>query len=153
MKKFYFLVIIIFGAVLFLTGWISVGFEGVSIYFDIFSIVLLLVCPMVLLLANFSLSDIRKYFTIGFKKENIEPVDLKNGIVFFTALQRYFILSGLLGVFIGVIAILAWLSTPEIIGSGLALALITVLYSIILSMGIAIPFKTGLQKRLNEISK
>jgi len=45
------------------------------------------------------------------------------------------------------------LEEPQVIGQSLALALITALYAIILSMAVAIPFMTGLQKRLNEFSK
>ena len=153
MKKTYFLVIIVFAAFVFMAEWISVGIGSVDIYLDIVSILLLFMCPLVLLLANYSMGEIRKNFIIGFKHENVDPVDLKNGVLFFTSLQHYFILSGLLGVFIGIIAVLANLAEPEVTGSGLALSLITVLYSIILSMGVAMPFKTGLQKRLNEISK
>ena len=153
MKKSYFSAIIVFAVLLFLAEWISVGIGSVDIYLDMMSILLILMCPLVLLLANFSLSEIRKYFIIGFDKATKDPVDLKNGLLFFTALQNYFILSGLLGVFIGIIAVLANLTVPEVTGSGLALSLITVLYSIILCMGIAMPFKTGLQKRLNEIVK
>ena len=153
MRKFYHLSFLIFMFLLFLTAWFSMGIRGVDIYFDILSIMLVLMCSLVLILANYNLGEIRKYFVIGFKQGNLDSVDLKNGILFFTALQNYFILSGLLGVFIGIIAVLANLTVPEVTGSGLALSLITVLYSIILSMGIAIPFKTGLQKKLNEISK
>ena len=153
MKKSYFSAIIVFAVLLFLAEWISVGIGDIDIYLDMMSILLILMCPLVLLLANYSLSDIRKYFAIGFKKENVEPVDLKNGIIFFSSLQKYLVLSGIMGSLIGLIAILAMLADPEVIGQSLALALITALYAIILSMVIATPFKTGLQKRLNEITK
>ena len=153
MKKSYFSLIIVFAVLLFLAEWISVGIGDVDIYLDMMSILLILMCPLVLLLANYSLSDIRKYFAIGFKKENVEPVDLKNGIIFFSSLQKYLVLSGIMGSLIGLIAILAMLADPEVIGQSLALALITALYAIILSMVVATPFKTGLQKRLNEIAE
>ena len=39
----------------------------------------------------------------------------------------------------------------EYIRTDLALALITTLYAVILSMVVATPIKTGLQQRLNEI--
>ncbi len=153
MKKSFFLSVIIFAVLLFMTEWISVGIRDVVIYIDFMSMLLVLLCPLVLLLANFSLSDIRKYFAIGFKEENVDPIDLENGIVFFSSLQKYLILSGMMGAFVGIMAVLANLAEPEVIGGGLALSLMTVLYSIILTMGIAVPFKTGLQKRLNEIPK
>jgi len=154
MKKSYFLGLILFIAIISITLWFSMlSFSGILIYIDFLSMFIVLFCPMVLLISNYTLSEVRLNFTIGFKRDSFDPVELKNGLLFFTALQIYFILSGLMGVFIGIIAVLANLGNPEEIGSGLALCLITVLYSIILSMGVAIPFKTGLQKRLNEISK
>ncbi len=154
MKKSYFLGLILFVFVLIITLWFSsLSFNGISIYVDFVSLFIVLLCPVFLLLANFTLSEIRNCFIIGFKQGNMDPVDLNNGLLFFTALQNYFILSGLLGVFIGIIAVLAYLGNPDEIGGGLALSLITVLYSIILSMGIAMPFKTGLKKRLNEVNR
>jgi len=153
MRKFYNLSFIIFMGLLFLTAWVSMGIRGVSIYLDVLSIMLVLLCSIILLMANFSLSDIRKYFVIGFNKDTALPSDLKNGILFFSSLQKYLILSGVLGSVMGLIAILSMLEEPQVVGQSLALALITALYAIILSMVIAIPFKTGLQKRLNEISK
>lgn len=154
MKKSYFLGLILFVIVIIITLWFShLGFNGILIYIDFVSFFIVLLCPLFLLLANFSLSEIRNSFIIGFEQGDSDSVELKNGLLFFTTLQNYFILSGLLGVFIGTIAILANLTVPEATGSGLALSLITVLYSIIFSMGIAMPFKTGMQKRLNEISK
>ncbi len=154
MKKSYFLGLILFIAIISITLWFSMlSFSGILIYIDFLSLFIVLFCPMVLLISNYTLSEVRRNFTIGFKKDSLDPVELKNGLLFFTTLQIYFILSGLMGVFIGIIAVLANLGNPEEIGGGLALCLITVLYSIILSMGVSMPFKTGLQKRLNEISK
>lgn len=134
-----------------LTLWLSAGKSAVNIYVDLLSLILILLCPIFLLISNYSLSEIRMYFSLGFRKANSGKTDIANGILFFTSLQKYLILSGLMGTFIGIIAVLANLADPEVTGSGLAL--MTVLYAIILRMGIAVPFRTGLQKRLNEMEE
>ena len=153
MKKSYFAVIVAFALLLFFTCLMAVGIGDVTIFIDFTSAILVLLCSLVLLLANYSLGDIRKYFSMGFKKEKIDKEDLKNGVLFFSAFQKYLILSGLMGTFIGMIAMLAMLDDTEKIGRAMSLSLLTALYAIILSMAVASPFKTGLQKRHNEIPK
>lgn len=153
MKKSYFMVIVVFAFLLFMTWWVAAGIGDVLIFIDFPSAMVVLLCTLILLLANYSLGDIRRFFILGFRKEEIDPGDLENGVVFFSAVQKYLILSGMLGVFVGMIAMLAMLDDPAKIGRALSLSLLTALYAIILSMVIVIPFKTGLQKRLNEIKK
>ena len=153
MKRSYFVVIIVFAVLVFMTWWVAAGIGAVLIFIDFPSAMVVLLCTLILLLSNYSLGEIRKFFALGFRKEEIDPGDLENGVVFFSAVQKYLILSGMLGVFVGMIAMLAMLDDPAKIGRALSLSLLTALYAIILSMVIVIPFKTGLQKRLNEIKK
>ncbi len=153
MKRSYFVVIIVFAVLVFMTWWVAAGIDAVLIFIDFPSAMVVLLCTLILLLANYSLGDIRKFFALGFRKEEIDPGDLKDGVVFFSAVQKYLVLSGMLGVFVGMIAMLAMLDDPAKIGRALSLSLLTALYAIILSMGVATPFKTGFQKRLNEIPK
>ncbi len=149
MKKSYFVMIPLFLGVVFA----SIATSGcIGCFFDLTSAGALLLSTIFVLCANFKLSEIRKYFSLGFKKDQTDIIELKNGILFFTALQKYLILSGSIGTFAGIISMLANLGDKDALGSGMALALIITFYAIILSMGVAQPFKTGLQKRLNEIS-
>ena len=104
-----------------------------------------------MLLANYSLGDIGKYFSIGFGTEASSPADLKNGILFFKSFQKYLLISGGIGFFMGLIAMLATLDDPDRIGLGIALSLVTVLYAFFFSIIIAVPFRTGLEKKLNEL--
>lgn len=56
-----------------------------------------------------------------------------NGFVGYVAsCKKYLIIAGVLGTIIGTIQLLANLSNPEDIGGGLAVALLTLLYSVIL---------------------
>lgn len=151
MKKSYLAVILIFGGFLFLTFWLSVGIDTIGVYLDIPSVVLILVFAFVPLLATYSLEEMRNCFVIGFRKSGIAKVDIKNAILFFSSLQKYLILSGLLGTSVGTIALLTFLGSPGDVGKGMAMALLTAFYAVILSIILAVPFKAGLQKRLNEM--
>jgi len=53
----------------------------------------------------------------------------------------------------GIILILANLDDPEKIGPGIAVALLTIFYSLDLMLLITTPFKAGLRRMLNEISE
>ncbi|MEW5817151.1 MAG: MotA/TolQ/ExbB proton channel family protein [Spirochaetota bacterium] len=91
------------------------------------------------------------YFAIGFKKEPADAVTLKKGITFFTNMQKYLLFSGIIGMMIGIIAILAITEDPSKVGKGLSVASLTILYALVLSIAIAIPFKLGLEKKLAEL--
>ncbi len=151
MKKSYVSVVLIFGGFLFLTFWVGVGLDTIGVYLDIPSAILILFFAFVPLLATYSFGEIRNCFVIGFRKSGVDKVDIKNAILFFSSLQKYLILSGLLGTFVGVIALLSFLGSPGEVGKGMAVALLISFYAVILSIVIAVPFKTGLQKRLNEL--
>ena len=73
MKKSYFVVIIVFVSLLFMTWWVAAGIDAVLIFIDFPSAVVVLLFTLILLLANYSLDDIRKFFALGFRKEKIDP--------------------------------------------------------------------------------
>ncbi|MDC7125189.1 MAG: MotA/TolQ/ExbB proton channel family protein [Spirochaetales bacterium] len=147
MKKSYILSLIVLIATM-LFAMICSG--CVSCFLDIGSLFMVIIPTFFMLIANYSLNEIGSSFVEGFRKEQIDSTRLKTGIIFFKSMQKYLIFSGMLGVFTGVIAMLAMLDNPEKFGAGLALALLTVLYSLFFSMAVAIPFRTGLEKRLAE---
>ena len=127
MKRSYFVVIIVFAVLVFMTWWVAAGIGAVLIFIDFPSAMVVLLCTLILLLANYSLGDIRRFFILGFRKEEIDPGDLENGVIFFSAVQKYLVLSGMLGVFVGMIAMLAMLDDPAKIGRALSLSLLTAL--------------------------
>jgi len=148
MRKMY-----IVGAVLFIgfiVGAIITSGGRILSYLNIPSFLMVVGCTFVLLLINFSVREMGRCFAVGFRKKDAAPEDLKKGYVFFRSMQLYLLLSGLLGTMIGATAMLANLRDSSAIGWGAALALITLLYGIIFSMGITIPFMTGIKRRLIE---
>ncbi|MDC7227878.1 MAG: hypothetical protein PQJ61_14020 [Spirochaetales bacterium] len=147
MKKTYILSVILFTIVC-IFGMIMSG--CITCFFDIGSLAMVLLSTFIMMLANYSTAEIKNAFTLGFSRDLPEPPALKAGIIFFKAFQKYLILSGAMGFFLGLIAMLALLDAPEIIGRGMALALLSVLYAVFFSAVIAVPFRTGLEKKLAE---
>ncbi len=107
-------------------------------------------CTFVLLLANFNLREMGRAFTVGFRKKEESPEDLKKGYIFFKSMRLYLIISGLLGTITGAMAMLVNLRDSSRIGNGVSLAILTLLYGIVFSTLITIPFTTGIKKRLIE---
>lgn len=69
---------------------------------------------------------------------------------FFRSLRQYFLLSGGIGTITGIIILLALLDSPETIGRGMAIALITLYYGMIFSLILALPFEAAARKKLIE---
>jgi hypothetical protein len=145
MKKTYFLYLVLFIAVL---VYVMIVVGCVGCFLDIGSLLMVLLCTLFMLKANYSFGEMGRYFSCAFSCKNPWIVDIKNGIIFFKTMQKYLFISGGLGVLMGMIGMLAMLEDPNKIGAGMALALITVLYSLFFNMAVAIPFKIGLEKQL-----
>ena len=79
---------------------------------------------------------------------------VRQAAVFFTSLQRFFLLSGAIGALIGIVTILAQLQEVVVaaIGRGFALLLITVFYSLVLTLVLVVPFRAAVERRLAEKS-
>lgn len=148
MRKMYVVGAVLFFA--FVVGAIITSGGRILQYLNIPSFLMVLGPAFVLLLANFSVREMGRAFAVGFKKKEASPEDLKKGYLFFRSAQIYLILSGSLGTMIGTMAMLANLRDSSRIGWGAALALTTILYGIIFSMVITIPFAAGIKRRLIE---
>ena len=149
MKKIYILMFLLFMGL-----WaLAILFSGVRVafYFNMPCIIIVVGGACILSLCTYSPAEIIRSFSIAFAGEKGDRISLKNGILFFKALQSYFILSGIIGFFIGTIAIMSAVEDKSIVGRGFAIALLTILYSLVLMAVVTIPFKIGLQKRLNEL--
>ena len=148
MKKIYILILVLFFGIW--SAGILIAGAKFGLFLNIPSLIVTLGIAIILLLSNFSLREIFRYFAIGFKKDEISREELKNGILFFKSLQRYLIISGFTGFLVGAIVLLWGFEDPSSLASGLAVALITILYALMLTACLALPFRTGLQRKLNE---
>ncbi len=145
MRKTYFINLILYTAILILAMFI-VGCT--ACFFDIPSLLMVLLPTLLMLLTCYKLSEMGKYFSIAFSDKKADTAVIEKGIGFFKTMQKYLFIASGVGVMIGLIAMLATLDDPEYIGKGIALALLTMLYSLYFTMIIAIPFRSALEKKL-----
>ena len=151
MRKVYFVGLALFIALV--IGAVITSGGTIGSVLNIPSFLLVAGCTFVLLLMNFRLREMGICFAVGFMKKDATPEDLKKGYIFFRSMQLYLLLSGLMGTIIGAMAMLVNLKDHNAIGWGAALAILTILYGLIFSMGITIPFMTGIKRRLIEIGE
>jgi flagellar motor component MotA len=104
----------------------------------------------VLLLSNYSFAEMGRCFRAAYRKSGLGHDEVEDALAFFEAMQRYVLVSGFVGFLLGLITMLSALKDPSTMGSGTALALMTVLYGLILFIGLVVPFKTGLKRNLSR---
>ena len=150
MKKTYFPMV---AAALALWGFgVWVDRSSLLMYMDVPSLVVV-VCPAFFLsLGVFGLREMGRAFTAGWR-DGLSETELRKALAYFDALQQYLIISGVIGTLIGVTTILGQYGDSGSVGKGMALSLLTVLYSLVFMMVIVIPFRSGIRKRLAEAGK
>lgn len=148
MRKMY-----VVGAVLFIALFFGAIITSGSVpkyYLNIPSFIMVAGTTFVLLLMNFSVREMGRCFAAGFRKEDANLEDLKKGFIFFQTMQVYLLLSGFLGTMVGAIAMLVHLKDSSRVTFGAALSLTTLVYGFVFLMLVALPFKTGIKKRIVE---
>lgn len=151
MNKSYFIFLFVALGVL-CSGIVFAGARFAT-YVDVPSMMIVILITASLLVSSFRLKEIGSFFAGAFRERTADIPTLKKGICFFTAMQRYLIISAVIGTMIGVIAMLSILGEPRAIGSGLGLALLTILYAVVLILVVAVPFRTSLARKLAEAEK
>ncbi len=146
MRVRYIIAAVVFTALVLVAAFTASG--NLGFYFDIPSLIMVVGTTFVLLASTFSFSEMGGAFRTAFSSDT-DNGNCAKALVFFTAMRNYLILSGLTGVFLGLIALLGNLEDSSMIGRGMALALITVLYGIFFSLLIAFPMMWMVKKRMN----
>lgn len=154
MKKGYFISIVIF-IVLIAAAVITSGGK-MGHFLNVPSFLLVTLITLTLLRGSFSFREMGRAFKAAFEgpEERSVPVsreEIKNGIQFFKSMQIYLIVSGFIGTVIGAMSMLGALEMAVRVGFGASLSLLTLLYGIIFTLLIPVPFRAGLKKRLNRL--
>ena len=123
---------------------------GIHLFFDIASFILTPVLPIIVILCTFRFSEILQAFGNVLKNRNENVSSIKTGILFFNTFQSYLIYAAALSFIIGMILILAHADEISQIGPPLAMALLTVFYSMTVILIVVAPFRAGLRKMLND---
>ena len=121
-----------------------------SYFLDWPSVIMVLAPVIVLSLASFPPSTVGRSFAVAFERRKATDAELKAAAVFFRSLQSFVLLSGAISSMIGLVTILANLRDLSSVGKGAALLLVSLFYALVLTLVVAIPFRTAVERRLAE---
>ena len=109
---------------------------------------LLVLLPMfVLLIPVYSIRGIGRNVGLAFNADG-SVEELKKAIVFFKHMGLAFLLAGSLGVFVGVMTMLANLVDKSALGLSVSLSLMTFFYNLCLQLCVVLPMKAAVEKKL-----
>ncbi len=127
---------------------IMYGGASLILYFDLPCLIICTVIPFIVLVSHYSLAEMGSAYSGALKSSNKTVEEIKRGIAFFRSAERQSLLAGGIGTFYGIIAMLANLADMSLIGRGLAAALITIFYSLLINQLVLSPFRNALEKKL-----
>jgi flagellar motor component MotA len=148
MNRFYIVALILALAVLAVGTVFAAARPGAFV--DWASLMMVVVPAAVLSLAVFPPRVIGRSFRSAFARQEASEADLRQAVTFFRFLERMLLLSGFIAALIGIVTILSQLRSVEVIGKGFALLLISVFYSLVLMLLLAVPFRAAVERRLAE---
>jgi flagellar motor component MotA len=149
MNRFYFPALILVLAVIVLAIVFSAG--NILYFLDGASMVVTVVPTVLLCFATFTPADIGRSFRAAFSKAAAPEKDLKVAILFFRAMQRYLFYSAAFGALTGAMVMFASTQDLKAIGTGFAILLVCVFYSVVLNMLVAFPFRISAERKLAEL--
>jgi hypothetical protein len=132
---------------------LNVLFSGGRIIdiWDVPSVVIMVVFPLLYQWALFGSSGFRKAFTAGFKKA--PPVaDVKTAQLFFRSYEKIIWFSALSSFVISITTMLIDLEDRSGLGVHLAIMLISLIYAVILEVLVIVPFLVILKRRTIELN-
>jgi len=149
MKRIYFLSIVMFLGIIVLS--IVTSAARLELYLCLPCLFMVTITPFVVLLATFTPREMGRSFHAAFQGVSADPATLRTAGAFFKAAQSYVVLSGVAGAFVGLVAMLAEISDNTDVGFGMALVLMTLLYSVCLLIIVVIPFRTAIARKDREL--
>ncbi len=116
------------------------------------SFLLVVLMSLFLSLINHGFREIGKSFQVAFSGNTENEAELESALLFFDGLRRYFLISGLIGTFIGGKSMLQTLEDSSSIGPNVSLAVLSFFYGLLFYICVAVPLVTGLKKKLLGLS-
>ena len=139
----------IIGLIIFIAGMgIGIG-ANISFMIDIKSAAIVVGCTLGLLL--FGGSRIGPMFSSVFRW-SIPVADLLQAARDWKLAAAYLLASGVIGTLIGLVIMLKNMDDPAALGPGMAIAVLTILYGVIVGLGICLPLAVRLENRAQEQS-
>jgi flagellar motor component MotA len=130
-------------------------FSGTSlfVFLDIPSLLLAGILGWLGLFLSFTPAEVIRAVITLVSKGPSSRQDLAKGKAVFRALLRSTLIAGGIGSVFGIICALTNLTDTEAIGTGLAMALLTLLYSLLTAFLIAAPAEAALASRLADLDQ
>jgi len=136
--------------VIFLGGIIlAITLAGASVlaFADLPSFVLVGIFPFLFISTLYGFKEMAQAFSMPFRKESNQD-NFAKAYTFFQKYGNTTWLTGIIGVIIGIIAMLANLDDKSQIGPSVALAIVSLLYSALINVLVVIPFLLLLKKQM-----
>jgi hypothetical protein len=130
--------------------------SNILIMFDLPSLALVILPAVLMLLSHYGPKEFINAFRVAMAKSNADGHELKNALLFFSTAEKLIIASAVAAVFLGIIMILdsvgkGYTESAKTVAWWMAVDVISILYSAIFMIVVTIPFKSAVQKRLNEL--
>lgn len=136
--------------VLLMTTWgIIFGGNSISLYWDVPTILMVILLPYIVASLIYPFRDQIKFNKELFKEVGTgEKKELERAISFYELLKKLVIAATVLTTLIGFIGILAWLEDIDSVGKNLAVMSITIFYSAIYLLAVIEPLKGAAKNNL-----
>ncbi len=118
------------------------------LYFDIPSIIITAVFTVVILRATWKFKDMGAAFKAVLSEKGDRAV-CEDAALFFKTARQCLLGSGFMAFFLGLIAILKNLQDKAKLGPNFAVALLSLFYSIVLSLIVSLPLEAAARRKLN----
>jgi flagellar motor component MotA len=124
---------------------------GLLYFLDLPSVSILIISPLVYHLALFGPAGFKRAFAAPFRKE-VSLEQVTSAQLFFKAYNKVTWIAAFIAVLVGLIAILAHLEDPKLLGPNLAVMLVSLLYAEIMNGILILPLSLLLKRRLIELN-
>ena len=156
MRRFY---LVSAAVVLGLTAAGAITGGGLEYFLSVPSLIVVIVPPLILSVAHFSVREIRSAYSVAFlegvpRDTAARRAELKRAATYHRTLGIYLIVSGILGTLLGLIVLLANLTNDiETVGAGFSVSLVTVFYSVVLVLVFVVPFRAAIARQLADLDE
>jgi flagellar motor component MotA len=133
----------------FLGAFFAIGGRGIAMFFDLPSLIITVIFPIVFVTLLKGFAGLKEAFTIQLNKYATRKMLLKAKL-FFKLYRNVTWLSCVVAITLGAVNYFANAESVKDMGSNLALALVSILYSALMTIAIITPFATYINEKIDQ---
>ncbi len=156
MRKIFWIPLLVVVVFLVAAGLLASG-SDLLIYSDLASLAVSLLPVFFVLLPSYTPKEMGQAFRQAMEDTPYDKIEAEKALVFFETAQKILIVDSLIGFVIGVVALfqlnLQINGNANKIGFGIAVSLITILYSLVFILLVTLPFIAALHKKIRTHHK